>query len=78
MTQININPNPNHVPRKFSNGSWSCCARTHSRPTDGPAEMITAYEALYPHVTEWDDDIADHTTEILFGIAAGPVTTTRK
>lgn len=56
-------------PRKFNNGTWSCCARSHSRPADVSPLMKAYYEALYPHITEWDDDVADSTTEILFGQA---------
>jgi hypothetical protein len=59
-------------PRKFGNGTWSCCARSHSRPADASPLIKASYEALYPHVSEWEEDVPDVTTEILFGISASP------
>lgn len=63
-------------PRKFNNGTWSCCARTHERPADASERLKATYEALYPHVTEWEDIIPDGTTEILFGISTAKVSRT--
>jgi hypothetical protein len=73
MSQININTTPNHQPRQFTNGTWSCCARAHERPESLNETQRFAYESLYPHVTEWDDTLPDGTTEILFGIAETPL-----
>jgi hypothetical protein len=70
MSQININPNPEHVPRRFNNGTWSCCARSHSRPENLTAAQRLAYEALYPHITDWEEELPDGTTDIIFGIGS--------
>lgn len=68
MTEIQ-QANPNVTPKQFRNGTWSCCARTHSRPEGLNDRMKHAYEALYPHVNEWTDDLPDATLEIIFGVA---------
>lgn len=68
MTEIQ-QANPNAIPKQFRNGTWSCCARTHSRPEGLDDRMKRTYEALYPHVNEWTDDLPDPTLEIIFGVA---------
>lgn len=68
MTEIQ-QASPHVVPRQFRNGTWSCCARSHSRPEGLNEEMKSAYSALYPHVSDWTDDMPDGTVEIIFGVA---------
>lgn len=68
MTEIQ-QANPGVVAKQFRNGTWSCCARTHSRPEGLDERMKRTYEALYPHVHQWTDDLPDATLEIIFGVA---------
>jgi hypothetical protein len=36
--------------------------------------MKKTYEALYPHVYDWNDDLPDGTLEIIFGVGKNPRT----
>lgn len=73
MTEIQ-QATPGVEAKQFRNGTWSCCARAHSRPENLTDRMKKTYEALYPHVYDWSDDLPDGTLEIIFGVGKNPRT----